>query len=94
MCNEQNEGKFALDRLFLMVFQVSDLKPIRKALLEKDVLAVTSTAEMAQAYCDAVNRKHFCHNKRVFRPNSWVSRIFDRIGENFKSSAKTLIKPI
>ena len=61
-------------------------------LLEKEVLTVVSTAEMAQAYCDAVNRKQFCHNKRVFRPNSWVSRIFDRIGENFKGSALELMK--
>ena len=69
------------------------LKSGRKVLLEKEMLTVVSTAEMAQAYCDAVNRKQFCHNKRVFRPNSWISRIFERIGENFKSSAKTLIEP-
>ena len=68
------------------------LKSGRKVLLEKEVLTVVATAEMAQAYCDAVNRKQFCHNKRVFRPNSWVSRIFDRIGENFKSSALELMK--
>lgn len=66
------ESVFILDRKNLCVM----LKSGRKVLLEKEVLNVVSTAEMAQVYWDAMNRKQFCHNKRVFRPNSWIPRIF------------------
>lgn len=64
------------------------LKSGRQVLAEIEVITITHTAEIAKATANAINRKKFCSGQKVLRPDSYIPRVFDRIGTKFIEKAK------
>lgn len=56
------------------------LKSGRQVLAETEVITITHTAEIAKATVNAINRKKFCSGQKVLRPDSYIPRVFDRVG--------------
>ncbi len=74
--------------------KIYTLKSGRQVLPETEVIAITHTAEIAKATTNAINRKKFCSGQKVLRQDSYIPRVFDRVGERFMKNAKTeIIKP-
>ena len=71
--------------------KIHTLKSGRQVLTETEVIAITHTAEIAKATTNAINRKKFCSGQRVLRPNSYVPRVFDRVGTRFMEKVHELI---
>lgn len=68
--------------------QIYTLKSGRQVLVETEVITITHTAEIAKATIDAINRKKFCSDQKVLRPDSYIPRVFDRVGAKFMEKAK------
>ena len=59
------------------------MKSGRQVLVETEVITITHTAEMAKATANAINRKGFCSGQKVLRKDSYIPRVFDRVGMKF-----------
>jgi hypothetical protein len=67
------------------------LKSGRKLYDGPEAIASTHTADMAKEICDDINAQKFCREHRIFRPNSWQQKIYNRISEDFLEKAQKLI---
>ena len=63
--------------------KIYTLKSGRQVLAETEVITITHTAEIAKATTNAINRKKFCFGQKVLRPDSYIPRVFDRVGAKF-----------
>ena len=52
-----------------------------------EVILMFNTMSEAELFCQGVNEQNFCHNHRILRTNSWLKRIFSRIGKEFMEQA-------
>ena len=68
--------------------KIYTLKSSRQVLAETEVITITHTAEIAKATTNAINRKKFCSGQKVLRPDSYVPRVFDRVGAKFMEKVK------
>ena len=66
--------------------KIYTLKSGRQVLAETEVITITHTAEIAKATANAINRKKFCSGQKVLRPDSYIPRVFDRVGMKFMES--------
>lgn len=66
--------------------KIYTLKSSRQVLAETEVITITHTAEIAKATTNAINRKKFCSGQKVLRPDSYIPRVFDRVGAKFMES--------
>lgn len=64
------------------------LKSGRQVLAETEVITITHTAEIAKATANAINRKKFCSGQKVLRPDSYIPRVFDRVGVRVMEKAQ------
>ena len=64
------------------------LKSGRQVLAETEVITITHTAEIAKATVNAINRKKFCSGQKVLRPDSYIPRVFDRVGVRVMEKAQ------
>ena len=71
--------------------KIYTLKSGRQVLLETEVITITHTAEIAKATTNAINRKKFCSGQKVLRPDSYIPRVFDRVGAKFIDRVHELI---
>ena len=74
--------------------KVYTLKSGRQVLAETEVITITHTAEIAKATTNAINRKKFCSGQKVLRPDSYIPRVFDRVGARFMEKSKEIGKGI
>ena len=70
--------------------KIYTLKSGRQVLAETEVITITHTAEIAKATTNAINRKKFCFGQKVLRPDSYIPRVFDRVGAKFMEKVKQL----
>lgn len=63
----------------------------RKVLEATEGIILTYTADIAKEYCKRINDKKFCRKHRIFKPNSWQQRIYNKIGKDFLEEAEDLI---
>lgn len=70
--------------------KIYTLKSGRQVLAETEVITITHTAEIAKATTNAINRKKFCSGQKVLRPDSYIPRVFERVGAKFMEKAKSL----
>ena len=68
------------------------LKSGRQVFAETEVITITHTAEIAKATTNAINRKNFCAGQKVLRPDSYIPRVFDRVGMRFMEKIKELTR--
>ena len=71
--------------------KIYTLKSGRQVLAETEAITITHTAEIAQATTNAINRKKFCSGQKVLRPDSYIPRVFNRVGVRFMERAKDII---
>ena len=71
--------------------QIYTLKSSRRVLAETEVITITHTAEIAKATANAINRKKFCSGQKVLRPDSYIPRVFDRVGAKFMEKVRTIV---
>lgn len=71
--------------------KIYTLKSGRQVLAETEVITITHTAEIAKATTNAINRKKFCSVQKVLRPDSYIPRVFDRVGEIFIKQTRLII---
>ena len=71
--------------------KIYTLKSGRQVLAETEVITIPHTAEIAKATANAINRKNFCSSQKVLRPDSYISRVFDRVGAKFMEKTKEII---
>ena len=71
--------------------QIYTLKSGRQVLAETEVITITHTAEIAKATANAINRKKFCSGQKVLRPDSYIPRVFDRVGAKFMEKVRTIV---
>ena len=71
--------------------KIYTLKSGRQVLAETEVITITHTAEIAKATTNAINRKKFCSGQKVLRPDSYIPRVFDRVGEIFIKQTRLII---
>ena len=64
----------------------------RQVLSETEVITITHTAEIAKATANAINRKKFCSSQKVLRPDSYIPRVFDRVGARFMEKTRIAVK--
>lgn len=67
------------------------LKSGRQVLAETEVITITHTAEIAKATTNAINRKKFCSGQKVLRPDSYIPRVFNRVGVKFMEKTKEFL---
>ena len=70
--------------------KIYTLKSGRQVLAKTEVITITHTAEIAKATANAINRKKFCSGQKVLRPDSYIPRVFDRVGMKFMEKVKIL----
>ena len=70
--------------------KIYTLKSGRQVLAETEVITITHTAEIAKATANAINRKKFCSGQKVLRPDSYIPRVFDRVGIKFMEKTKSI----
>ncbi len=70
--------------------KIYTLKSGRQVLAETEVITITHTAEIAKATANAINRKKFCSGQKVLRPDSYIPRVFDRVGVKFMGNVRKL----
>ena len=70
--------------------KIYTLKSSRQVLAESEVIAITHTAEIAKATTKVINRKKFCSGQKVLRPDSYIPRVFDRVGMKFMENVKKI----
>ena len=70
--------------------KIYTLKSGRQVLVETEVITITHTAEIAKATANAINRKKFCSGQKVLRPDSYIPRVFDRVGIKFMEKTKSI----
>ena len=70
--------------------KIYTLKSGRQVLSETEAITITHTAEIAKATANAINRKKFCSGQKVLRPNSYIPRVFDRVGIKFMEKTKSI----
>ena len=63
--------------------KIYTLKSGKQVLAQTEVITITHTAEIAKATANAINRKKFCSGQKVLRPDSYIPRVFDRVGAKF-----------
>jgi hypothetical protein len=63
--------------------KIYTLKSGKQVLAETEVITIAHTAEIAKATANAINRKKFCSGQKVLRPDSYIPRVFDRVGAKF-----------
>lgn len=63
--------------------KIYTLKSGRQVLAETEVITITHTAEIAKATTNAINQKKFCSGQKVLRLDSYIPRVFDRVGVRF-----------
>lgn len=68
--------------------KIYTLKSGRQVLVETEVITITHTIEIAKATVNAINRKKFCSGQKVLRPDSYIPRVFDRVGARFMEKVK------
>lgn len=68
--------------------KIYTLKSGRQVLAETEVITITHTAEIAKATTNAINRKKICSGQKVLRPDSYIPRVFDRVGMKFMEKTK------
>ncbi len=71
--------------------KIYTLKSDRQVLAETEAITITHTAEIAKATANAINRKKFCSGQKVLRPDSYIPRVFDRVGEIFIKQTRLII---
>lgn len=71
--------------------KIYTLKSGRQVLAETEAITITHTAEIAKATANAINRKKFCSGQKVLRPDSYIPRVFDRVGEIFIKQTRLII---
>ena len=71
--------------------KIYTLKSDRQVLAETEAITITHTAEIAKATANAINRKMFCSGQKVLRPDSYIPRVFDRVGEIFIKQTRLII---
>lgn len=74
--------------------KIYTLKSGRQVLVETEVITITHTAEIAKATTSAINRKKLCSGQKVLRPDSYIPRVFDRVGARFMEKSKEIEKGI
>lgn len=47
--------------------------------------------EIAKATVNMINRKKFCSGQKVLRPDSYIPRVFDRVGATFMEKIKIFV---
>lgn len=70
--------------------KIYTLKSGRQVLAETEVIVITHTAEIAKATANAINQKKFCSGQKVLRPDSYIPRVFDRVGIKFMEKVRKL----
>mgnify|MGYP001033975493 CR=1 FL=1 len=68
--------------------KIYTLKSGRPVLAENEVITVIHTAEIAKGTDNAINRKKFCSGQKVLRPDSYIPRVFERVGTKFMEKAQ------
>ena len=71
--------------------KIYTLKSGRQVLAETEAITITHTAEIAKATANAINRKKFCSGQKVLRPDSYIPRVFDRVGAKFMEKTKSIV---
>lgn len=74
--------------------KINTLKSGRQVLAETEVITITHTAEIAKAATNAINRKKFCSGQKVLRPDSYIPRVFDRVGVRFMEKTHETLSDI
>lgn len=70
--------------------KIYTLKSGRRVLAETETITITHTAKIAKATTNAINRKKFCSGQKVLRPDSYIPRVFDRVGAKFMENVRKL----
>lgn len=68
--------------------KIYTLKSSRQVLAKTEVITITHTAEIAKATTNVINQKKFCSGQKVLRPDSYIPRVFDRVGAKFMEKAQ------
>lgn len=68
--------------------KIYTLKSGRQVLAKTEVITITHTAEIAKATTNVINQKKFCSGQKVLRPDSYIPRVFDRVGAKFMEKAQ------
>ena len=68
--------------------KIYTLKSGRQVLAETEAITITHTAEIAKATTNAINRKKLCSGQKVLRPDSYIPRVFNRVGAKFMAKMK------
>ena len=68
--------------------KIYTLKSGKQVLAKTEVITITHTAEIAKATTTAINRKGFCSGQKVLRKDSYIPRVFDRVGAKFMAKMK------
>lgn len=68
--------------------KIYTLKSGKQVLAQTEVITITHTAEIAKATANAINRKKFCSGQKVLRPDSYIPRVFDRVGVRVMEKAQ------
>lgn len=71
--------------------KIYTLKSGRQVLSETEAITITHTAEIAKATTNAINQKKFCSGQKVLRPDSYIPRVFDRVGMRFMEKTMDFI---
>ena len=74
--------------------KIYPLKSGRQVLTETEVITITHTAEIAKATTNVINQKKFCSGQKVLRPDSYIPRVFDRVGMMFMKKAQIILEEI
>lgn len=74
--------------------KIYTLKSGRQVLAETEVITITHTAEIAKGTVNAINRKKFCSGQKVLRKDSYIPRVFNRVGAKFMEKSKGIGKGI
>lgn len=72
--------------------KIYTLKSGRQVLAKTEVITITHTAEIAKATANAINRKKFCSSQKVLRPDSYIPRVFDRVGTKFMEKVQMIFR--
>lgn len=71
--------------------KIYTLKSGKQVLAQTEVITITHTAEIAKATTNAINRKKLCSGQKVLRLDSYIPRVFDRVGAKFMEKVRTIV---
>lgn len=71
--------------------RIYTLESGRKVLESTEGITLVHTADIAKEYCKRINDQKLCQKHRIFKPNSWQQRIYNKIGKDFLEEAEKII---